>query len=424
MKKIVVNIQPSLDNDCPSYFVEADGIDRATKKLILSDIAPFEGPQNILKLGEALAKKLTDHERIKDALDIALAIRPGDPSWPIYFFIGVDTAVPLSWEALREKKQYLALDPRWPIARFPRGGDSDAPIERPFAPPLRVVSVISALDVNGTPEWDSVFGAVRAAPAGLGIELTVITGDERVVTAARQHLPPERVILLPGPGDPTPLEDRIAALEPHILHIFCHGTVSAGQSMLEFATVSDFDRGKSSVIVPAMDIAHAVAKQRTGTWMVHLNSCSTAEASGELLTHAEDLVNTGIPVAVGMKRLINPDDAFGFTASFYRSVFERIADIVASGAGRHEIVWAETLLNARKKLRNMHADDHAEADAWTVPVMYTKRGAFTLDVAAAGVSEAQVQQVIGEASVVDGLVELIRADAPEVAADLEAVNEQ
>lgn len=422
MRQIVVNIQPSLDGDLPSYFVEADGVDRATKRLDLADLAGLEGPQSISRVGEALAERLDEHERIRNVFIGAMARRLDEPSLPIYFFIGVDTAVPLSWEALRKAQRFLALDPRWPIARFPRGGDIDSATERAFAPPLKVVSVISAVGIDGTDEWDSVFRAVRTAPPGLGIELTVITGDERVALAARQQLDPGRVIMLPGPTDPVPLVSRIGELAPHILHLFCHGAVRDEQAVLEFATVSDFDLGSSSVIVPAIDIAHAAA--RTGTWMVHLNSCKSAQSSSELLTHAEEFVNTGIPVAIGMKRLIDAGDAVAFSAALYRSVFARIAELAAAGPGRHEIAWADTLLSARQKLRDIHVQDPAECDAWTVPVMYTRRGTFTLDVAALGETEHEVQQILSEASVIDELAELIGVDAPAVAADLKAVNEQ
>ncbi|MBL1079824.1 CHAT domain-containing protein [Nocardia sp. 2] len=423
MKKIVVNIQPSLDDgEPPTYFVEADGVDRATKRLDLSGITPLEGPQSILKVGEALADLLVKHDRIEKAFDRALAVAVGEPSVPIYFFIGVDTAVPLSWEALRRSKQFLALDPRWPIARFPRSGSIDSATEVPFAPPLRMVSVISAVGVDGKAEWDSIFGAVQAAPAELPIELTVITGDRNVVAAARGHLPPERIIPLPGPDDPMPLVSRIDACGPHLLHIFCHGAVREEQAVLEFATASDFNAGTSSVVLTAIEIAQQVS--RNNTWMVHLNACRSAQAGSEVLTHAEEFVNTGVPVAIGMKRLIDVSDAVVFSAGFYRSVFARIAEILARGAGRSEIAWAETMLSARRQLRNIHVHNPAEGDAWTVPVMYTRRGPFTLEVAAAGVTEPQVQQALSETRLIDGLAELIAADAPEVAADLRAVSEK
>nr|WP_269781560.1 CHAT domain-containing protein [Nocardia bovistercoris] len=248
--------------------------------------------------------------------------------------------------------------------------------------------------------------------------MTVITGDEHVADAARRDLAAERVIMMPGAADPESLVPRIAALAPHILHVFCHGAVRDEQAVLELATVSDFDRGTSSVIVPAIELAHAAA--RTGTWLAHLNTCRSAQATGEQLTHAEEFVNTGVPVAIGMKRQINDTDAVAFSAMFYRSVYTRIAAILARGAGRHEMAWADTMVEARQKLRDMHVDDVAEADAWTVPVMYTRRGTFTLDIAAPGQSENDLQRAISETTVIDGLADLLAIDAPEVAADLRA----
>ncbi len=378
----------------------------------LDDVLALNGPNLVRQVGELLAQKIRENTAVRAALDMALAQQNGAPSLPICFRVGDPTAHGLGWEALVGNNAFLALDDRWPIARIARGGALEERPRRSFVPPLRLVCVLSAVQVDAMDEWTAIHAAVtQARQANLAVKVTVFSGQESVVTTITGLGDADITALpVPPPGGPTGLVQAIEGQEPHLLHLFCHGTIANGVRLLEIGTAQDFDTndGTSSVKVNVEELGRSVA--RAGAWGVVLNTCRGAQSSDESLTHAEQLVSAGVPAAVGMKRQVDVADAVAFTTAFYPELFDTVRETVAKGLGEQSFSWADLLIRARRGLRDLHGSNPDANDSWTMPVLYGTPGGFSLVVTAHDAQETDVQHTIGEAGLVEGLVDAI---APE-----------
>ena len=149
--------------------------------------------------------------------------------------------------------------------------------------------------------------------------------------------------------------------------MFCHGKIDdGGVNILDVATITDFEAGakRGSVQIRAQELGAELNNPQS--WCVVLNVCRGADASAPL-THAEIIVSAGVPVAVGMRRQIEENDANAFSAAFYPSVFNAIAAATNASAPSRQIDWADTLLSARRRLRDLHDGDPSTDDSWTIP---------------------------------------------------------
>lgn len=415
MSSIVVYLDPLQGGGGSACSVKAPfNIDNphAVSVLTLDDVLALNGPGLVRQVGQLLAQKIRENTAVSAALDMALAQQNGAPSLPICFRVGDPAAHGLGWEALVGNNAFLALDERWPIARIARGGALEERPRRSYVSPLRLVCVLSAVQVDATDEWGAIHAAVtQVRQAGLAVKVSVFSGQEDVVTTVNglgdadvtaQPVPP--------PGGPTGLVQAIEAQEPHLLHLFCHGTIANGVRLLEIGTALDFDNdnGTSSVKVNVEELGRSVA--RAGAWGVVLNTCRGAQASDESLTHAEQLVSAGVPAAVGMKRQVDVADAVAFTSAFYPELLDTVRRTVAKGPGEQSLSWADLLIRARRGLRDLHGSDPDSNDSWTLPVVYGTPGGFSLVVTADDKQETDVQHTIGETGLVEGLVDAI---APE-----------
>lgn len=432
MTGVVIKVDPvqgggfyACSVDAPFQLADLNTVSLVT----LDDVLSLYGPDVVRKIGEGLAAKLRESQVLDQVLNLVFAHPTAPPSQPIAFRVGDAAAHALSWEAFVANNQFVALDDRWPIARIPRGGNVKTGARRPFAPPLRLVCVLSAVGRPAAEEWAGIQAAVLGArAAGLPVQVWVLAGEEEVVEAVRDAAMPD-VVGLPVPDQGTALIAAVERLQPHLVHFYCHGAVVNRVRRLEVGSVNDFDQGTSTSSVVVLVEELGVALWRAGTWGVVLNTCRGADASVEGLTHAEDLVNKGVPFAVGMRREVDAEDAFAFSATFYPPVLQSIRGAVEAGAGEHPISWADTLLTARRSLRDRHGADASLDDVWTLPVLYTRPGDFALRVAepqpAAGAPPAPIDlegvavETLGEQEVVGGLVSLIEDEAsPELAAEL------
>jgi len=411
MTDIVVYLDPVQNGGGTACFIRAPSFDIANPHTVsiirLDDVTQLNGPDVTRQIGESLAKKIRENEAVRAVLDLALARPTAPPSLPIHIRAADPTAHALSWEALVGNDDFMALDDRWPVARIARGGNVREGARRPFQPPLRLVCVLSAVGRSALKEWRALYESVQVArQTGLPIAVTLFSGEEPLLTAA-EALEDRHLTVLPIPGPERSLIELIESHEPHVLHMFCHGTITSTVRWLEVATIGDFDRddGTSSILVRADDLG--VAAGRVGTWAAVLNTCKGAESRDETLTHAEELVSKGVPISVGMRRQVDADDASAFTAAFYPSIFRILGAAVAAGAGDHVMQWVDALVRARRRLRDIHGADPALHDAWTIPVLYTRPGQFILQVADKGATEEQTYRDMGEAAIVDSIVDLI-----------------
>jgi hypothetical protein len=380
----------------------------------LGDLVMITGPNAVRQLGERLAERIRGcNESVDLAFAQVLMLAAATPSQPICFRVGDADAHALSWEAFVGNQQFMALDARWPIARIARGGNLPAGARLPFEPPLKLAAVLSAVGRPATPEWNGIYAAVAGARvSGLPIEVTLFAGEEDVIDLVTSLNDPA-VEVRPVPPTGAELLDALRTFEPHLLHLYCHGTIDGSVRYLEIGTIRDFDvpgGTSSSVRVLVGELGAAMAD--TNTWLVVLNTCRGAEASDLNLTHAEEIVSSGVPVAVGMRRLIDADDAFAFSAAFYPPVFAAVeaAAFAPPGADR-TVTWAGTLTQARRVLRDLHGADAATHEAWTLPVLYTRPGDFELVPTAPG-QTAAVTTTLSETETLNGAVETLTQSAP------------
>jgi hypothetical protein len=372
----------------------------------LADIATVDGPDRVLRTGKLLAERIRANINVCKVLDHALQRPEG---LPIYLRVGEALAHGLTWEALVGNERFFALE-RSPIARIARGITQEPGAQQSFAGNLRLVAVLSAVQNPAKREWQGLWRAVEDARAdGLPVDLIVFAAEEELIEELT-GLP--GVTVKPVPSSAGELIDDLRSLEPHLLHLYCHGSTEDKVGLLHIGTITDFDRddGVSSVVINANELGHAIAE--AGTWAIVLNACEGAAAGGEQLTLAETLVNEGVPVAVGMRRLIDASDAHVFSAAFYPAVFAAVGQAALAPVGASTTLeWANTLQRARRDLRDKHGAKPERHDAWTLPVLYTREGPFTLSLAARG-DELTVTHAVAESDTVGGLIDVLPDSAP------------
>ncbi|MET8863490.1 CHAT domain-containing protein [Nonomuraea sp. NPDC004580] len=416
---IIVNVNPVGDG-ISACFVEAPfhltngGL---TTLVRLNEVHAVTGPDAIQAVGRLLAAKIRENPVVDTVLTRIMTHPAAPPSIPIYFRVSDADAHGLSWEALVSDGNFIALDERWPILRIARGGNVTYGTERVFAPPLHLVCVLSAVGCPAVAEWQAIYSAVtQARTVRFPITVTLFAGEETEIINAVERLNDPGVAVRPVPANASDLLDALAALkpEPHLLHFYCHGTIAGDVRELAIGTISDFDNadgsfGPSSVKLKTQELG-PVAK-KAGTWAVILNTCRGAEAAGPPLTHAEEIVNGGVPIAIGMRRQVDAEDASAFSAAFYPAAFRAIHEAVGA-TDSATMSWGDTVLQARRKLRDRHGADPALHDAWTVPVLYTRPGPFTVLPATPAERDDTIQR-LGTTRTTRGLLNVLPEGTPQ-----------
>jgi hypothetical protein len=382
----------------------------------LDDLVNIVGPEAVREVGERLAERIRTNDTVKEVLGLALTSPLQGASVPICFRVGDADAHALSWEALVMQNAFLALDDRWPIARIARGGAVADAARRVFAPPLKVAVVISAVERPGLLEWEGIAKAVtEARAANQTIDVLLFAAEESVFSAASAL---GGVDARPMPATATQLITELRDAGAHFVHLYCHGAIAEGVRRLELGTVLDFEAvpPRSSVLMRVLELGVALAQ--AGTWGVLLNTCRGAEAADEAITHAEEIVSAGVPFAIGHRRLVDAADAAAFSAAYYPAMFKAVRYAAAAPLGNNEIEWADTLVDARRVLRDNHGADPARNDRWTVPVLYCQSGSFEL-VPSQPIDVSDTRETLAEQDTVGGIVDTLAASAPaELLADL------
>lgn len=362
------------------------GIDRAAGRL--PPLAAFRGRPGdkipVEREGRRLADWLLKDPAIRAVLKRVRELeRP--PSIPIRLLVQDDASHCLPWETLF-MDTFLALEPFSPVTRIPRGAPAEArdPV-KPLAQHLRITAVLSARGVDGVKQWEAIRDAVgKARKRGLAIKLSIISGDGQVIAAVQEAEHTDALLQLlpvPGPDAPVPLLELIRSTQPHVLHFFAHGDINADRTQrILVATKSDVNT--DSAILNAKEVGDMAAE--VGVWCVALVICGGADATAGVFTHAEEIVNRGVPAAIAMRREIEKADADRFTQSWFPTALEAIADAVlppSEVAERRPVQWADTLTRARRELRDRDRDRTASAsDVWATPVLYVLPGSFLVEV--------------------------------------------
>jgi len=336
------------------------------------DLAPPAGstPRD---RGTELYTRLRDHPPVCTELDAAFGAVATAPTEALYFHIRHPNAHALSWEELYVNGDFCTLNPRWPVGRMARETTPSA--LRTLNGRLNIVAVLSAAGRSGLAQARSLLSLVHSTVGEqLGVHLTIISAEDAVLAAARAA-DPAGVTTIEMPIDGTALLAAIKAAEPHILHIFGHGSAPGADSgmplgdmrTLVFASAADFlatgtadDTATGSI---SLHLSHLVrAVQGVNPLLVFLAACETAGAAGgPVLAH--EVALGAVPAVIGMRRLVDVRTVNSATATLYPAVLDSINAALATVDGRLD--WASVLSGTRAAL----AGD-PNSDSWADPVLY------------------------------------------------------
>jgi hypothetical protein len=357
--------------------------------------------------GRLIFQKLSTHPSVQKAIEWVLTATPEEEK-ALYFSLTAQDAERLCWEAIySEDCEFLALDRRWPIARMTESMRDWSEIPREFEPPLRLLALVSAANIAGQErEWQELRDAVVHARAELPIHVTVLSGQKAVIDAVKADIAaglPD-VVVDALSDDREALNDRLARLHPHIVHVFSHGRVAAGVAQLELATLVD-EMTKSpsgSLRLRIGDLKNFSALR--DSWLVTLNCCQGAQASERLHSLAHQIVLEIAPAAIGMLEPIDAADAHVFTRNLYTALFEEIAHATRAltPGSAVTIQWCRVLQRPRRVVSQTHSDDPNSHREWTLPVLYVRQDPFTICAGKAAVATMRTAPAPQPPTPIDG----------------------
>lgn len=344
--------------------------------------------------GAALHQTLCSEKGLKAAVRDALRAGDGDVR-PLCFKIegGPGLVDEWMWEALWVKgKEFLALRPQWPIARIV---DTES-TARVYHAPVRVLAIMSALDVSARGDWEGIRRAVEMArrlrPGGrdedrLPVHVTAIVGELALLAEMRKlqaKLEAERDnwLTVVGLDGQQTIDDHLAD-EPHIVHFFCHGRVEYGGGLLSLATMSDRAEedpalARESVTVDLSRLRRLVNGRKL--WLVTLNCCSGAHSEGPIQSLAHATVEAGAGAALGWRTPIAPEKAHLLCQTVYAALFQQLREQL-NHARREETVLVE-LATLGYYLRDALHDQDRDLLTWALPVFYVAQEPLAVMVAA------------------------------------------
>jgi CHAT domain-containing protein len=330
------------------------------------------------EIGEYIWNGLCNHEAVKQHMTTLLGLRQGTTE-SVLLCISPE-AEGLAWEALCADGSFLALDRRWSIGRMSLGAP---PHGRPrnFQPPLKILAVLAADEVEAGGEWKSLLDSLSAASFPVTVKALVAEKSlYEEIEETRSNMVSVEVDYVPG--DPGVFVRMIEDFSPNILHFFCHGSESGGTSYLRVATVASRAGDLAGThILEATDLP--AAGLGDDLWLVTLNCCGSAEPTEAAGSIAFLLSSTGVPVVAGMRESVAAEDANAFSQGFYRAVVELLAPAASAGRSK-EVDWPTALYEARIALCEAHRGEVPCREAapsnreWTLPVLYVGGEQFTL----------------------------------------------
>lgn len=342
-------------------------------------------PEQVMMAGKALFNNLCLHPVVKKRFE-DLATGPGkSESIYVHLDLEVQRAEELPWEALFDPGDntgpgFFALNYR-PIGRIVDSSRSATELTRQLEAPVRFVAVLSAAGgISAETEWQTIDGAIQAS--GCPVEVHVFLAERALKQRIETERPGVHVEFISERDD---LLTSIAAVKPHVLHFFCHGSAEFG-SYLELATLADMDEGAAvgSILFEARDFEPPDI--RKSLWLTTLNACDTA-ASGVAAQQgslARSLIAVGIPVVVAMRERIDADMANIVADCFYRSLFGEVDRLLrlpippADGVLKCSIDWPDVLSELRNRLIVARGAPLPPSKAargrkeWTLPALYTR----------------------------------------------------
>lgn len=359
-----------------------------------SGLPKLDTQENVERYATLIRNALCSHNAIAAELN---QIATTTTAAQLRFLVGVPDAEALRWEAVSLRPNtFLALKPNCAVTRIAHASDIRDPGLRTFSFPLRMMAFLSPATISARDEFEAIIDQVLAArKKGLEIICSIYLGEQDLLEKQLERirageLPGIEVASMPSTG--LQIEHFIRNKPPQLLHFFCHGKTDAGEQLLEFATINDWDleQDTGSVKLTMERLRQTLISTGT-TWATVLNSCSGARAVEKLQSAVEQLHSMALalaqnasPVAIGMAEPIDAADATIFARAFYGGLFDILDTSLAGVAQGDEVVLdlAPAICDARAALRETFRSHPALPEEafgrWCLPLLYERDTPLTV----------------------------------------------
>ena len=346
------------------------------------------------RVGRNLFAELRQHPALERRVFTNLINVDRTEPTAIYFEVDHSDLDRLPWEALwHPTVGFLALEERYPIARLQQPSAPPKTAGYDFATPIRFMVILSAassdpaLRASALGEWTALYETLKSARGMLKSSWNLPADDEsfdvRVYVAEddlrrRIEHQSDSWIKVSSITSLDALQDAKKEFSPHLLHIFCHGS----GERLSVGTRADWNSDEDGTIDLSAD---NLARDLRYCWLISLNACGSAAASGNSLGLARTLVIKGIPAAIGMRERVDTRLAALLCRHFYSSLFDKVRSIELNT--EQVIDWATCLWPLRERCALEYHPDSLPRDAqkiamrcyhWTLPVLYASSETFRL----------------------------------------------
>jgi hypothetical protein len=327
----------------------------------------------VREVGTALYERLSVHPGVKAALDRITNAAPNDPC-PIYLELLAPAAEGLPFEALflpdQLNQRFVALDGRSPIVRVAMVKGQSGVIERLCTVPLRAAAVISAAErqVSEEEEWRVLYKAFKES--SVKYELLVLVGRKGLLDIIAQTQDPCITAVIID-GDRKKLMKTISDFSPAVLHFFCHGNTKSPRAYLEVGRDATHDLGDEPLYLSHDDFRDVC----NSLLLVTLNACKGAAAMPDSYSLALGIAQEGVPMVVGMREAIDPQDANLFTGAFYEALLQELHRALSNPQAEPPD-WPALLRAPRDRLAERHGGPPGAAaqahKRWSLPVLYVR----------------------------------------------------
>jgi hypothetical protein len=227
--------------------------------------------------------------------------------------------------------------------------------------------------------------------------LHVISGHDDVIAEARKRQEDGARISVEGIGETDQrVAEQIIRAEPHVLHIFSHGSQVNNTRMLNLADRNDAAANQDTGKINLSTVLLARALKVCQPWLVVLAACESAEPLGpQDPALARALVTSGVPAVIGMRRQVDVVVMHRVVGALYDAICQRMAQLVSAGSPRQfdTLDWAPALTGARTANTNPSPEQN---DTWSDPVLYANLSFLQVSVTEPDVDTDTLEHKRGE----------------------------
>ncbi|WP_052548823.1 CHAT domain-containing protein [Enhygromyxa salina] len=309
--------------------------------------------------GECLYGALTAHETV--ATQISNALERIESDCFLHLQFDSVTADKLPWETIcAPHERFLALDPRWQIARVLHGTNDK--IVREYDGRLRVAIILGAANRTIEQQWAKIRGALETTTIPLDVQLWCCDPALGIVAETETF----RRVAVTTHAMPMTAGELLAGLQrhqPQLLHVFAHGTRRFLSIDNRLSSTSD----RAPLCVTTEQLYPLVDT----LWLASFNSCHSAEAATGVAAMAQSLVVRGVPAVIGMREAVEERHAHAYAGGLFSAALE----IVASGLTDKELCFEAVARGSRERMLDAVSGSHTGRwKHWTLPVLYRRVG--------------------------------------------------